>query len=134
MWKNFYLANLLKERIADTVTTTDRDVNAYIANMVKDSTHLEIVKLRELIIQDAGTAFNVSNLLTKQEPFEIVAQSFAVGRDFGNRERTGYFTISELGGLGTLLKKVPIGGVLDRSIHTTATFSQNFSTGRRYRR
>ena len=117
MWKNFYLANLLKERIADTVTTTDRDVNAYIANMVKDSTHLEIVKLRELIIQDAGTAFNVSNLLTKQEPFEIVAQSFAVGRDFGNRERTGYFTISELGGLGTLLKKVPIGGCVG-PVHT----------------
>ncbi|MGA7160817.1 MAG: peptidylprolyl isomerase [Bacteroidota bacterium] len=110
MWKNFYLANLLKERIVDTVKTTDTDVKNYMANMVKDSTRLEMVKLKELIIQDPGTAFNVSNLLSKREPFEKVALMFAEGSEFGNRERTGYFTISELGGLGVLLKDVPIGG------------------------
>ena len=117
MWKDFYLANLLKERIADTVKTTDRDVYNYMANMVKDSTHLEMVKLRELIIQDPGTAFNVSNLLSKREPFELVAQSFAMRREIGDRERTGYFTISELGGLGTLLKDAPIGGYVG-PVHT----------------
>ena len=117
MWKDFYLANLLKERIADTVRITDSDVAYYRSNMAKDSTHLDIVKLKELIVQNSETAFEVSHLLAEKKTFGEVLRTFEGGGEFGNRERTGYFTISELGGLGTLLKDVPVGDCVG-PVHT----------------
>ncbi len=109
MWRDFYLANLIKEKISDTLKVTDSDVAYYMTTMLRESAHSEMVKLKEMIIPDAGTAARVSDLLSKGEPFEKIAQAFAVGGELGNRVRNGYFTVSELGGFGTLLKDVPVG-------------------------
>ncbi len=110
MWKDFYLANALKKKIADTVTVTDKDVADYRAEMAKDSVSLELVKLREIITQDQGAAVEVSRLLEQGTSFEKVAESFAGGLGYGTRTRTGYRTLSGLGGLGNLLRGVSVGG------------------------
>ena len=110
MWSDFYLASLVKQKIADSVQVTDSDVSNYISRMLNDSSRQEIVKLSELFIRDAETASKVSDLLAKGEPFEKIAESYHTADEAGNYKREGYFSVSELGGLGTLLKDVSIGG------------------------